>query len=157
MRRANSQWLGSRIALGTEKISSLRLGVCKPVILDSNNVILDSVAFVEAAEEVGVEDIYCISIHHLSKAQLRVLRLTLNRLGEKGGWNIEELQFELSELRLEFGLELQIPGFEPGEIDDILRNDNVIGTPDLDSIPPLGQEAITRRPMAARASSPLLR
>lgn len=126
------------------KRSIRRLGVCGVVLVDKDNFIVDGVALVEAAREEGVEELLCVVIEHLSKAELRLLRLALNRLGEKGGWNVEQLQFEFQELVLEFGARVDFPGFERAEIDDILRNDDVIGTPDLELIPPLRQEAVTR-------------
>lgn len=120
------------------------LGMSNVALIDGDDRIIDGVGLVEAAQEVGIDEIYCIVIDHLSKPELRKLRLALNRLGEKGEWDLGELQIELQELNLEFGAELEIPGFEAAEIDDIARDDEDIGRSELDAVPPLDKVAVSQ-------------
>ena len=95
------------------------LGFCVPVLISDNGRIVDGAARVEAAKLVGLTKIPCIEIQHLSTEELRVLRLAVNRLAEKGTWNLGELKLEFEELRL-LDAPIEISGFAPDEIDQIL-------------------------------------
>ena len=74
------------------------LGFCDPILAGKNNMVLDGEARVEAAKLLGLPKIPCICIGHLSEAEQRTLRLAINRLGEKGSWDIGELKIEFEEL-----------------------------------------------------------
>ena len=54
-------------------------------------------------------------IDHLTDDQQRLLRLAVNRLGEKGQWNLDELKIEFEELILA-SAPIEITGFELQEI-----------------------------------------
>ena len=56
---------------------------------------------------------------HLTDDEQRLLRLAVNRLGEKGQWNLDELKIEFEELILA-GAPIEITGFELQEIDQIV-------------------------------------
>ena len=45
----------------------------------------------------GLPHIPCIRANHLSTPERRLVRMALNRLGEKGSWDFEELKLELEE------------------------------------------------------------
>ncbi len=55
---------------------------------------------VQAARVLGLGRAPCVRIEHLSEKVQRVLRLAVNRLGEKGRWNLDELKIEFEELIL---------------------------------------------------------
>ena len=99
------------------------LGFCDPVLVDETNTVLDGVARVEAAKLVGITSIACIVASHLSAMQKRQLRLALNRLQEKGSWDLAELRIEVGELILE-DVPIDITGFAPTEIDQILLEED---------------------------------
>lgn len=65
----------------------------------------------------------CVRVDHLSKQELRLLRLALNRLGERGRWDLGELKLEFEELILE-DAPIEISGFSPPEIDQIVIGDD---------------------------------
>src|ERR1700690_410456 len=72
---------------------------------------------------LGLARVPCVRIDHLSENEQRVLRLAVNRLGEKGEWDLTHLKIELEELI--FGeAPIEITGFSPDEIDQILVSDN---------------------------------
>ncbi|WP_267361544.1 MULTISPECIES: DNA methyltransferase [unclassified Methylobacterium] len=98
------------------------LGFCDPVLIDGQDGILDGVARVEAAKLVGLSVIPCIVAGHLTPGEQRALRLALNRLQERGGWDLDELKLEFEELALEDGA-LDVTGFTDGEIDQVLLDD----------------------------------
>jgi len=66
--------------------------------------------------------ISCIVADHLCPSEQRTLRLSLNRLQERGSWDLEELKLEFKELELEDGA-LEITGFTDCEIDQVLLDE----------------------------------
>ena len=64
------------------------LGFCVPVLIGKGNAVLDGEARVEAAKLLGLGSAPCVRIDHLSNEEQRVLRLAVNRLGEKGQWDL---------------------------------------------------------------------
>jgi hypothetical protein len=95
------------------------LGFCDPVLIDERNTVLDGVARVEAAKLLGLPHIPCIRADHLTGAERRLVRVALNRLSEKGSWNLDTLKLELKELILE-DAPIEITGFSIPEIDRII-------------------------------------
>ena len=82
-----------------------------------------------------------MTITDLDEAKLRLLRLALNRLGEDSSWDADALTLEFSDvLALDTNIDLQISGFEMGEIDIRLR-----ASPDdeEDEIPRIDQRSPT--------------
>ena len=67
----------------------------------------------------GLASVPCIAITHLSDQEQRVLRLALNRLAEKGDWDLDELKIEFEELRL-LEAPIELSGFALDEIDQIV-------------------------------------
>jgi DNA modification methylase len=95
------------------------LGFCDPVLIDERNTVLDGVVRVEAAKLLGLPHVPCIRADHLTPAERRLVRIALNRLSEKGGWNFDELKLELKELILD-DAPIEITGFSMPEIDHII-------------------------------------
>ena len=100
------------------------LGFCDPVLIGKDNLVLDGEIRVEAARLIGLASVPAIRIDHLSPAEQRLLRLAVNRLGEKGQWDLAELKIEFEELVLE-DAPIEIVGFSVPEIDQILLDDEV--------------------------------
>ena len=98
------------------------LGFCVPVLIGKNNVVIDGEVRVEAAKLLGLSRAPCIRIDHLSDEEQRLLRLAVNRLGEKGEWNLDELKIEFEELILA-DAPIEISGFSLDEIDHIVIGD----------------------------------
>ena len=94
-------------------------GIVVPVLLGKGDTIISGNALVEAAKLEGLTSVPCIRIHHLSLAEQDKLRIALNRLGEKGKWDIPELKLQLEEIRLS-DPEIIIPGLPSVEIDQIM-------------------------------------
>ena len=106
-----------------EVIGSIQsFGFCDPPLIDANNRILDGVTRVEAAKRLGLPLIQCVRVDHLDPQELRLFRMAINRLGEKGQWELGELKTELSELIAD-GIAIDTSGFTPAEIDQIIIDD----------------------------------
>ena len=83
---------------------------------------MDGVIRIEAARLLGLPRAPCIRAEHLSEAEQRVLRLAVNRLGEKGEWNLDELKIEFEDLVL-IDAPIEISGFTTDEIDHIVLDE----------------------------------
>jgi len=98
------------------------LGFSVPILIDEDNRVIDGWARVEAARRAGLTRLPCILAGHLNPAERRLLRLAINRLGEKGQWDLSALKLELSELILD-DTPLEIAGFSQLEVDQILLDE----------------------------------
>ena len=119
------------------------LGFCAPVLIGKDNSVIDGVVRVEAARQLGLGHAPCVRIEHLSETEQRVLRLAVNRLGEKGEWNLEELKFEFEEL-IVTDAPIEASGFELDEIDHIVLGDVHNAVEEGPLSPEAGAIAVTR-------------
>jgi ParB-like chromosome segregation protein Spo0J len=82
------------------------LGFTNPVLLDDENGIIAGHGRVLAARKLGMTEVPCIELAHLSPVQRRAYILADNKLALNAGWDDEMLRIELGELSL--------GGFETG-------------------------------------------
>jgi ParB-like chromosome segregation protein Spo0J len=74
-------------------------GFTNPVLIDKDNGIIAGHGRVLAAQKLGLAEVPCIRLGHLTDAQRRAYILADNRLAEiGGGWDLEMLKLELEEL-----------------------------------------------------------
>lgn len=95
-----------------------RFGFTVPILVSGDEV-LDGHARVEAARALDLESVPAIDCVHLDPAEARTLRLAVNRLAEKGSWDIDQLRIEMVEL-IELEVDLDSTGFSLEEQDIIL-------------------------------------
>jgi hypothetical protein len=100
-----------------------RFGLCRPILIDAEGAIVEGHGLWEAARAQGVSEVSCIVIDHLDRAELRSLRIALNRLGETGAWDPDALRLEFEELTV-LGVDLVETGFETAEIDGLMLLDD---------------------------------
>jgi DNA modification methylase len=99
-------------------------GFCDPILIDEQDEVLHGVVRVEAAKLLGLPHIPCICASHLTASERRLVRLALNRLSEKGRWDLDELKLELTELILE-DAPIEISGFSLAEVDQIILGEEL--------------------------------
>jgi DNA modification methylase len=90
-----------------------------PVLVGQGDTVLDGWIRVEAARTLGLDRVPCVRMDHLTEAEQRLLRIAVNRLGEKGEWDLDALRLEFEELILEEA-PIEVAGFTLDEIDHIL-------------------------------------
>src|SRR5215213_8651084 len=91
------------------------LGFNVPILIDQDGRVLDGWARVEAARQIGLRRLPCVVASHLTAPERRLLRVAVNRLGEKGNWDLGALKIELNELILE-DMPVVVSGFSEIEV-----------------------------------------
>lgn len=113
-----------------------RFGFVNPVLVDGTGTLIAGHGRVQAARQIGMKEVPTVALEHLSDAERRALVIADNRLAELAGWDEDVLRFELSDLEtLELDFELEVTGFDTGDLDKLLADPG--DAPDSDDcIPP---------------------
>lgn len=106
-------------------------GFTNPVLVGADNDIIAGHGRVLAARKLGLEEVPCIRLGHLTETQKRAYIIADNKLALNAGWDEEMLKVELSALDsanfsgtltgfslTEIESLLVEPNFEPGTEDD---------------------------------------
>jgi len=86
-------------------------GFTNPILIDQSNTILAGHGRVEAAKLMGLAQVPCLRIEHMTPAEKRAYVIADNKLALNAGWDEDLLAEELQAL-----LEIEDPGFEIGVI-----------------------------------------
>jgi hypothetical protein len=113
-------------------------------MIGRDNLVIDGVARVEAAKQLGLPRIPCVRIDHLTSAEQRVMRIASNRLAEKGAWSLDDLKIEFEELIIEEA-PIDISGFNGPEIDQILLGEDAVAREQGPLAPGLGATAVAQQ------------
>jgi DNA modification methylase len=125
-------------------VSINAFGFSVPLLVDSNGEVIDGAVRFEAAKMVGLEQVPCIIATHLTKSEMRMLRLCLNRTQEKGTWSFDDLKLEIDELIRDDDLPIELSGFTLTEVDQILMDDEPVATEEGPLAPNSGATAVSR-------------
>src|SRR3989337_2032696 len=85
-------------------------GFTNPVLIDGDGGIIGGHGRVLAARKLGMVEVPCIRLGHLTEAQRRAYVIADNKLALNSGWNEELLAAELHALNGE-GFDLSLTGF----------------------------------------------
>src|SRR3974377_687470 len=100
--------------------SSIReFGFKVPVLARSDGEVVDGHLRIKAARKLGITDVPVILCDECTPAQAKAFRLVVNRSVTWASWDEELLALELQELS-EADFDLDLTGFNPGEIDGLL-------------------------------------
>lgn len=111
----------SRKQLAQIAASIRQFGFVSPILVDARGEVVAGHDRLEAAKSLKLESVPTVRPDHLSEAQLRAYRIADNRLAELAGWDANLLALELGELAtLDIGCELEVTGFETGDIGRLL-------------------------------------
>lgn len=90
-------------------------GFTNPVLLDGDNGIIAGHGRVLAARKLGLKEVPCIELKHLTKTQARAYILADNKLALDAGWDNDTLKLELEDLKAE-DFNLELTGFNSDEL-----------------------------------------
>jgi len=117
-------------------------GWTNPVLVSADGYVLAGNARLKAAEKAGIKEVPVIYLP-LEGAKAEAYLIADNRLQDETDWDYEKLKDLLQELDTgEFDLELT--GFDMGEIEDLMTLFHVPGEIIEDDVPEPPEEAITK-------------
>ena len=88
-----------------------RFGFRVPVLAKSDGSLIDGHLRVKAAKHLGMEEVPVVLCDDLSEADIKALRISINRMAELAEWDSELLSAELEGLAAE-GIGLEDVGFD---------------------------------------------
>ena len=130
--RKHSEQQVSQIAASIKEF-----GFVNPILVDAENVLIAGHGRLAAAHKLGLKEVPCLRVEHLTEAQKRAYILADNRLAELAEWDKELLNLELTQLKdLDFNFELT--GFDQDFVDEIQPIKE--GLTDEDAVPEVDEE-----------------
>lgn len=102
-------------------------GFLDPIEIDQNNTIISGHARLEAALNLGLDEVPTIIHEHLTPAQRKAYTLAANKLALKSGWDLGLLKDEFGALKNEW-VDLKLTGFSEDEINALLGDDELANT-----------------------------
>ena len=121
-------------------------GFTNPVLIDADGGIIAGHGRVMGARLLGLADVPCIRLGHLTEAQRRAYVIADNRLALNAGWDDAMLALEMRDL-MDEGYDVGLTGFDMKEIDELLAGLDATpqGHTDPDAAPAVQAEAITQQ------------
>lgn len=124
--------------------SMREFGFTSPVLIDAQGGIIAGHGRVMAARQLGLPDVPCIRLPHLTEAQKRAYVIADNKLALNSGWDEDMLRLEIEDLQgMDFDLDLL--GFSDDELAALLPDDETeAGQGDADAVPEVRPAAISK-------------
>ena len=108
-------------------------GFTNPVLIDDENGIIAGHGRVLAARALGMDDVPCIRLSHLTETQRRAYVLADNRIALNSGWDADMLALEIEGL-LADDFDVTMLGFDDAEL-AAMMNEPTEGLTDPDEVP----------------------
>lgn len=118
-------------------------GFTNPILIDEDGGIIAGHGRLSAARKLGIDEVPCLRLGHLTDAQKRAYVIADNRLALNAGWDEEMLKVEFAELG-DLGFDLELTGFDAKEIDAFLADPIEAGLTDDDAVPEVPEEPTTK-------------
>jgi DNA modification methylase len=119
-------------------------GFTNPILIDSKNQVIAGHGRIEAAKNLGMEQVPTLQLSHMTQAQKHAYIIADNKLAENAGWDTELLASELKYINdLDIDFDLSVLGFETPELDILLGHSEE--TPEvIDKIPDLTGSIVSK-------------
>ncbi|MFY7926403.1 MAG: ParB N-terminal domain-containing protein, partial [Aquidulcibacter sp.] len=102
--------------------SIAEFGFVNPVLVDGAGVLMAGHGRVMAAKRLGMASVPAIRLAHLTEPQARALRLADNQIALNSGWDEALLAAEIARIRDEGTVDLDVLGFSPEALEDLLAS-----------------------------------
>ncbi|MDT0635079.1 ParB N-terminal domain-containing protein [Salinisphaera sp. W335] len=119
-------------------------GFTNPVLIDAEDGIIAGHGRVLAAQKLGVKQVPCIRLGHLSETQKRAYVLADNQLALNAGWDEDLLKLEVGDLA-DMEYDLSLLGFEEDRLEELLAPEPTGGEDDeaADQVPERPVDPVT--------------
>lgn len=94
-------------------------GFTNPILIDEKNNIIAGHGRLLASKKLKMEEVPCIILSGLTEAQKKAYIIADNKMALNAGWDFNLLSLELENLK-ELDFDLELTGFDTGEIDSLL-------------------------------------
>lgn len=119
-------------------------GFNNPILVDKDSGIIAGHGRLQAARKLGLTEVPCVRLEHLTETQRKAYIIADNRLALNAGWDNELLTIELNEL-LADGFALEILGFDSDELKTLLDPlEPTEGLVDENQVPEVPEEPKTK-------------
>lgn len=133
---ALAPYAGNPLSHPAEQIEELAKGIrqfgfTNPILIDGKGEIIAGHGRLMAALKLGLKEVPCIELGHLSEAQKRAYRIADNKVSRKSFFDMEAVAKEIQAIaELDVDFDLALTGFDSGELEDLLKETTAM----LDSI-----------------------
>ena len=109
-------------------------GFTNPILIDDDGGIIAGHGRLMAAKKLGLVEVPCIRLGHLSEAQRKAYVIADNQLALNSGWDLDTLKLEIDRLgELDFDIELL--GFDDDFLTSLMIEEPGEGLTDEDAVP----------------------
>jgi DNA modification methylase len=117
-------------------------GFTNPILVDVDGLIIAGHGRTMAAQRMGIKEVPCLRLGHLTDAQKKAYVIADNKLALNAGWDDEMLRLELADLQ-EADFDLSLTGFDDDELNALLAKAVEEGLTDEDAIPEVPETPVT--------------
>lgn len=117
-------------------------GFTNPILVDADGLIIAGHGRTMAAQRMGMKEVPCLRIGHLTDAQKKAYVIADNKLALNAGWDDEMLRIELADLQ-DADFDLSLTGFDDDELNALLAKAVEEGLTDEDAVPEVPETPVT--------------
>lgn len=99
-------------------------GFNNPILIGDNDDIIAGHGRLEAARKLGLKEIPCIRLGHMTETQKRAFVIADNRIAMNAGWDEEMLKLELADLK-ETEIDLEMLGFSMEDLENVGMQESI--------------------------------
>jgi DNA modification methylase len=118
-------------------------GWTNPILVDAENGIIAGHGRLMAARKLGYKEVPVIELKDMTETQKRAYVIADNQLALNAGWDFSLLSLEVADLK-ENDFDLDLLGFDPKELENLLEPEEVEGLTDEDEVPEVPVEPKTK-------------
>jgi DNA modification methylase len=117
-------------------------GFTNPILVDADGLIIAGHGRTMAAQRMGIKEVPCLRLGHLTDAQKKAYVIADNKLALNAGWDDEMLRLELADLQ-DADFDLSLTGFDDDELNALLAKAVEEGLTDEDAVPEVPETPVT--------------
>lgn len=99
-------------------------GFNNPILIGDNDDIIAGHGRLEAARKLGLKEVPCIRLGHMTETQKRAFVIADNRIAMNAGWDEEMLKLELADLK-ETEIDLEMLGFSMEDLENVGMQESI--------------------------------